>query len=104
MMTMRNCPVKAGVGCAQCRQGEGFVADRRGNRLFTSCAYGCAELLNPIPLYLGDRQRELQGLDFYEIWFSTESPHQCREVLERFLNGGKWPGEFTRGLYYKELL
>lgn len=104
LMTMRNCPVKAGSGCAACKRGEGFVTDRRGAKLFTSCAYGCAELLNPIPLYMGDRLKELTGLDFYVMRFTTETPQTCRQIFQRFQAGEKWPGEFTRGLLYKELL
>ena len=36
--------------------------------------------------------------------FTTESPEECVRVLERYLGRGRYrPGEFTRGLYYRDV-
>lgn len=104
LMTVRNCPVKSFVGCARCKKGENFLTDRRGEILYTSCAYGCSEILNPVPLFMGDRLSELRGLDFIELRFSTESPEECGKLFETYRSGGEFHGKFTRGLLYKTVL
>lgn len=104
LMTVRNCPVKSFVGCARCKKGENFLTDRRGEILYTSCAYGCSEILNPVPLFMGDRLPELRGLDFIELRFSTESPEECGKLFETYRSGGEFHGKFTRGLLYKTVL
>ena len=104
LMTMRACPVKAFVGCARCRQGENFITDRRGESFYTSCAYGCAELLNPMPLFMADRLDELGGFDFVELRFTTETPADCARILRAYRYGGRCDGPFTRGLLYKTVL
>lgn len=101
LMTVRCCPVKSFVGCARCKKGENFLTDRRGETLYTSCAYGCSEILNPVPLFMGDRLAELRGLDFIELRFSTESPEECGKLFETYRSGGEFHGKFTRGLLYK---
>lgn len=104
LMTVRACPVKAFVGCARCKQGENFITDRRGEAFHTSCAYGCAELLNPMPQYMADRLDELDGFDFIELRFTTETPDTCARILGAYRYGGKCDGAFTRGLLYKTIL
>ncbi|MCI8650121.1 MAG: U32 family peptidase [Anaerotruncus sp.] len=103
LMTMRTCPVQVSAGCARCKEGENAITDRRGTAFYTSCAYGCAELLNTVPLYMGDRLDELRGLDFYEMWFTTERPEQVKQVLNACRRGEEWPESFTRGLLYKTI-
>lgn len=104
LMTVRNCPVKSFVGCARCKKGGNFLTDRRGETLYTSCAYGCSEILNPVPLFMGDRLAELRGLDFVELRFSTESPRESAELFETYRSGGEFHGKFTRGLLYKTVI
>ncbi len=104
LMSLRNCPVRAAVGCGRCKNGENFIADRKGNRLETSCAYGITELYNPVPLYMGDRMRELGGLDFGVLRFTTESPEECSQIIGDYLSGAPAGGTFTRGLLYKAIL
>lgn len=104
LMTVRNCPVRVSAGCGRCGEGENFVTDRKGNRLYVSCAYGMAELYNPVPLYMGDRLDELRGLGFYTLRFTTEDAAECLRVLEGYRTRGAYPGKFTRGLLYKTIL
>jgi putative protease len=36
--------------------------------------------------------------------FTTENPRECVQVMERYLDlGGYTPGEWTRGLYYRDV-
>ena len=39
------------------------------------------------------------------LMFTTESPQECVRVLERYLGRGRGyrSGEFTRGLYYRDV-
>ncbi len=104
LMTVRNCPVRVSAGCRRCGEGENFVTDRKGNRLYASCAYGMTELYNPVPLYMGDRLDELRGLGFYTLRFTTEDAVECQRVLDGYRTGGAYPGKFTRGLLYKTIL
>lgn len=104
LMTVRNCPVRAAVGCERCKRGANFITDRKGNQLRTICAYGCSEILNPVPLYMADRLNELGKLDFITLSFTTEDVKECEAIFRDYLNGGEYKGKFTRGLLYKQLL
>ena len=61
---------------------------------------GVRQLLNPIPLWMGERKQEL-GTDFAALYFTTETAARCAEVTRLFTAGLPYDGEFTRGLYYK---
>ncbi len=104
LMLTRACPVRAAGGdCARCG-GKGALVDRKGKTLRVSCTGagrdGARELLNPVPLWLGDRQAEI-GTDFAELYFTFEDAHQAAEILRRYRDGAPFEGEFTRGLYYR---
>ncbi|MEM1485075.1 U32 family peptidase [Oscillospiraceae bacterium PP1C4] len=104
LMTVRNCPVQVSAGCEACKKGKNFITDRKGNQLHTTCAYGCSEILNPVPLYMADRLNELHHLDFIVLSFTTESARECEEIFRAYLNGEEFHGKFTRGLLYKTIL
>ncbi len=98
LMLTRNCPRRcAGEDCGSC-QGEGLV-DRTGTRFPVMCAGGCAEVLNSVPLYWGDRLGELPQADFHLFHFTTESASEAAAILKAYAIGGKPPAAITRGLY-----
>ena len=103
LMLTRACPMRNRVSCAQCK-GMGELVDRKGRPLRILCtgpgAGGVRELLNPIPLWMGERKREL-GTDFAALYFTAETAARCAEVTRLFTAGLPYDGEFTRGLYYK---
>ena len=81
-------------------------------------AWGCRnEILNGKTLFLADKAADYQrlGLTSVRLMFTTESPEECVRVLERYLEecvrvlerylgrGRYRPGEFTRGLYYRDV-
>lgn len=103
LMLVRTCPVRVSAGCANCKAGENFITDRKGNRFYTSCAYGCSEILNPIPLYMGDRLGELKQLDFFALHFTIEEPQECERIFHLYQEGGEYGRDFTRGLLYKTI-
>ena len=98
LMLLRNCPVRAAVGCAAC---TGGLTDRKGVTFPVMCAGGCAELLNSVPLYLADRLTELSDFSFLYLHFTDETPQRVAQVLTEYRVGGSPPDRFTRGMYNK---
>lgn len=103
LMLTRNCPVQAHIGCAACQK-QGRLTDRKGCTFPVVCnPYGCTQLLNGVPLYMGDRMREMRTA-YAHFYFSVESQHQVQQVLDLFAAGQKPDFPYTRGLYQRGAL
>lgn len=101
LMLTRNCPIKNHLGCMNC---TGKLTDRKGYDFPVICSsYPCVEILNPIPLYMGDRQNEIDA-DFLHFYFTNESKKQVEIIIEHFENGSALDSKYTRGLYYRGVL
>ena len=86
LMLTRNCPVQAHIGCAACQK-QGRLTDRKGCTFPVVCnPYGCTQLLNGVPLYMGDRMREMHTA-YAHFYFSVESQQQVQQVLDLFAAG-----------------
>ena len=99
LMRLRACPVNR---CRAC-PGQSELTDRKGVRFPLQCdARRYATLFNSVPLYIGDKR--LDGLDFATLYFTIESPRECRAVLEAFERAA--PPDFPRttGQYFKGVL
>lgn len=110
LMTFRNCPVRAQIGCARCDRKQ-TLTDRKGVSFAVRCddpmpQAGVSELYNSVPLYLADRRQELDGLSFITLWFTDESPAQCGRIAAAYAGQGDAapPKDYTRGLYYRTVL
>lgn len=102
LMLTKACPLQNVRDCSQC-EGEGFLVDRKGMQLPVIChgkIKGYREIFNPIPIYMGERIKEIQS-DFISLNFTIESAKRTKEVIEMFLQAKPFDGDFTRGLYYK---
>ena len=99
-MLTRNCPIRNVTECGSCKRSR-FLTDRKGLRFPVRCRFGCAEVLNAYPIWLGDRLHELGDMDFLTFYFSDESRETVDAVLEAYRNGLPAKGDFTRGLYYR---
>lgn len=98
LMLTRNCPRKcAGASCADCRH-QG-ITDRTGTAFPVTCEGGCAEVLNSVPLWWGDKVAEIPEADFHLFHFTVEDASRCAAVLAAYQQGGKPPAAITRGLY-----
>ena len=98
LMLTRNCPRKcAGGSCGDCR-GQG-ITDRTGTAFPVMCSGGCAEVLNSVPLWWGDKTAEIPAADFHLFHFTVEDAARCAAVMEVYARGGKPPAAITRGLY-----
>ncbi len=79
--------------------GENGITDRKSKVINAVKRHDFVELLNPVPLYIGDRQNEFM-VDFFTLYFTNEDPKRVAEILTTFTEGKGFDGEFTRGLYY----
>lgn len=98
LMLTRNCPIKNHLGCSRC---TGKLTDRKGFEFRVKCSpYPCVEVLNPVPVYMGDRQKEIKT-DFIHFYFTDESKNQVEQIINLFKTGGQFDGKYTRGLTYR---
>ncbi len=98
LMLTRNCPRHIALGsCAGCtHQG---LTDRLGTQFPVMCAGGCSDVLNSVPLYWGDRQREVPPSAFHLFHFTTETADEIIDVLTAYTKCTAAPPAITRGLY-----
>lgn len=102
LMKFRNCPAQGKNGCGGC-SGRNELIDRKGEHFPIICRERqYSELLNCVPLYVGDRRRPDTG--FETLYFTIETREQCEKVYETYLAGA--PADFRRtaGLYFREVL
>lgn len=102
LMLTRNCPLaNSPKGCLDCKA-PGFLRDRKGMRFPVLCRergrWG-SELLNSVPLWLGDWLWEPQGLDFTVARFSVENSVESGEIITALSQGLAPQGTYTRGLF-----
>ena len=100
LMLTRNCPVKNGKTCAECKR-QSNITDRMGIKFPVRCYMGYSEILNSRPIYMADRMDEIPDCDILFFNFTTESKTQVADVLSAYYNEEKSTGEFTRGLLYR---
>ncbi len=100
LMQVRNCPVKNGKTCVECKK-TGSITDRMGISFPIECnPYGSA-VLNSVPLILSDKQTQFAFADFSLLWFTTETKEQCENVLNNYRKGAAPDSDFTRGLAFR---
>ena len=102
LMLTRACPLRNVHDCASCRSG-GTLRDRKGRDFTVTCSApggaGIRTVYNPVPLYMGDRLREMP-VDTAVAVFTTETPQRTAQILAELFAAQPFDSEFTRGLYY----
>jgi putative protease len=102
LMHLRNCPVRAVIGCKACKK-EGVLTDRMQIAFPVECEeMRSSALLNSVPIDLAGRN--LTGLDYQLLYFTRENADEIKSIAARFLAGEKTDQPHTGGLYYRELL
>ncbi|MBR5731490.1 MAG: U32 family peptidase [Firmicutes bacterium] len=102
LMRFRACPARGKNGCGSCR-GLNVLTDRKGEEFTIICKEKqYSELLNCVPLYIGDRRRP--KTDHELLYFTAETAEDCKKVTEAFREGLPIDGRRTAGLYLRELL
>lgn len=103
LMLTRNCPLaNSPKGCLHCKT-VNCLTDRMRKKFPVVCTgRGPArytEVLNSVPLWLGDKEREFSALDFGVFRFTVENSVECGRVLSTFFRQ-ETPGfDYTRGLF-----
>ena len=101
MMITRNCPVKNGKNCAQCK-GREHLTDRKGEKFEVRCRFGASEIFNPYALYVCDK--DIKNIDFKLFYFTYESAEEIEHILSLAEDRKKPDFKFTAGLYPKGVL
>lgn len=101
LMITRRCPINNNKPCGRAKKKDcsHSITDRQGNILPCYCDDNTVELFNPDTLYLSDRQKDIQKLDFVLLKFTDEK--DTGTILDMYLNDVKPEGKLTRGLYYR---
>lgn len=103
LMLTRNCPVKNKLTCAECRS-KSVLVDRMGVKFPVICKNGASFILNSRPLWATDKKSEMRNLDFGLLYFTNENKSECEGLIAACIGGDTPQGEFTRGLYFKNVL
>ena len=101
LMMTRACPLQNVTDCAHCNK-QGVLTDRKNRQFQVRCNGQVRQIYNPVPLYMGERLAEMP-VDAGLALFTIESREEAAQALYCLLNQKAWPGEFTRGLYYKDV-
>jgi len=103
LMTFRACPAQGERGCGRC-PGRAALTDRLGKEFPVLCrGRRYSQLLNSVPLYLGDKQADLVGFSHVTLRFTVEDAGRCARVMQLWREGAAFREELTRGLYFREL-
>lgn len=102
LMITANCPVKNSADCSECRK-NGNLKDRMGIEFPVACKNGYCEILNSKPIYLADRKNKL-NVKYLLLWFEKESKEEIEEIIKKYEIGAPPDFDYTRGLYYRNLL
>lgn len=102
LMITVNCPVNNRISCFECKKG-GSVTDRIGVKFPVACKEGYCEILNSKPIYLADKLKEL-NVKYFLMWFEKESKEEIENILKEYNESVPPKGDYTRGLYYRNLL
>lgn len=103
LMCMKNCPVKNGRTCEKCDK-KAVIKDRKSIEFPIRCRNGFSELYNSKPVFSADKLNELKVLDILLLSFTTEEKAECEKIINGYTVGANAPDDFTRGLYFRELI
>jgi putative protease len=103
LMLTRNCPVRNKLSCTECGKKSELV-DRMGVHFPVICKNGASFIINSRPIWMADKKSEMRNLDFSLLYFTNEEKSECERVIAAYNNNEKPEGEFTRGLYFKNVL
>ena len=103
LMLFKNCPVKNGITCKECKQ-NGSITDRKGTVFPVRCRMGYSELLNSVPICLSDKQDLLSWLDFQILYFTKETKEQTEQIINDYIYKRIPEYKYTRGLYFRGVM
>jgi putative protease len=98
VMQMRNCPIKAFVGCKNC---DKVVKDRLSKEFPILCRGDYVTMLNSVPLSVSGKSFPV---DFITLYFTKETPSEVENIINGFLKGNEPNEPHTKGLYFRKLV
>lgn len=98
LMVSRNCPINK--SCKKCGNNS-CLKDRKGKLFPVRCQNKCHTIFNSDVLWMADRQRELENVDFEVLKFTVETKSQAKTITKNFIQNAKPDNNYTRGLYYR---
>lgn len=103
LMLTRNCPLaNSSRGCLNCQE-PGCLTDRMKKKFPVLCTgtggAKYSEVLNSVPLWLGDFGDRLSALDFGIARFTVENSVECGNVLVALFRRESPDFDYTRGLF-----
>ncbi len=102
LMLFRSCPQKGQKGCEDCK-GSSALTDRKGISFPLLCHNKHYSVLhNSVPMYIGDKVPH--NIPIRTLYFTTESPEQCKDIYLSCIKGKSISGQKTNGLWLRELL
>ena len=102
LMQFRACPARSEKGCGAC-SGSPVVTDRMGRTFPIVChARKYSTMLNSVLYDVADKK--LPDLDFYSIYFTTESQTEAKELFASVMRHEKPNEERTTGMSFRTLL
>lgn len=104
LMVTENCIIKNGHKCP-C-DGENYITDRMGMKFpVIKDGKACRSVvLNCKKTYMANDMDKLEnaGISYFRLYFSDESPKECKRVCEAFLSGSDYrPEDFTKAHFFK---
>lgn len=103
LMAFKNCPLKNGRECKDCDK-QGVITDRKNTEFPIRCRAFYSEMFNSKPIYIADRLSEIRNVDFLVLSFTTENSTEARNMIDRYLFSENPISDYTRGLYYRDVL
>lgn len=100
LMLFKNCPLKNGHSCEKCDK-KGYLTDRLGIKFPVRCRMGYSEMLNSVPIWLADKQKDLLTFDYQVLYFTDESSQRVEEIITAYKEEKVADVKYTRGLYLK---
>ena len=102
-MAFKNCPLKNGRECKDCDK-QGVITDRKNTEFPIRCRAFYSEMFNSKPIYIADRLSEIRNVDFLVLSFTTENSTEAGNMIDRYLFSEDPINDYTRGLYYRDVL
>lgn len=98
VMTMRNCPIQAEVGCKHCTH---HLIDRTGRQFPVYCRRpaGITTMYNAVPTWMADKPEAFSHMDFL-VLDCTLQP-DVLSVLHAYRSGKTANETITRGLFFR---
>jgi putative protease len=103
LMLFKNCPIKNGKNCSECDK-KNTIVDRKGIEFPVRCRMGYSELLNSVPVWLADKQKQFKNIDFQILYFTNEDKQRVAEVISAYKDQSEPDCKYTRGLFFRGVI